>query len=218
MSLSLFCAIPNSNMTNTLFSLYTQNLISESTSTDTSRKLSGLGEERCRLGWARMQETPYVCVPHSPGWACRASRHREEGSWRIPHHTLQPLQMHTEDCPPPPRLKLQGTILAQRPQDKHPLKKSHCGTYFDWQFKPSTHDKHVCTRVETNLASEHHLTKREAETNGRRGQQAGHWRKQTGQTQRSKDSETKSRKGAGRETSVTPGKAVSASSLRTAWR
>lgn len=111
MSLSLFCAIPNSNMTNTLS--HTHKITFWIKQHLCIQKVSGLGEERCRLCRARMQKTLYVCVLHSPGWACRDSRHREQAAEGFPIIPCSPY-IHTEDHPPPPRL----TILAKRLKTK----------------------------------------------------------------------------------------------------
>ncbi len=130
MSLSLFCAIPNSNMTNTLSLSHTHTISFWNNQHWCIQKVSVLGEERCRLGRARMQETPYVCVPHSPGWACRDSRHREEAAEGFPiipcspyRCTLRTTLRHHGSTP--------GDNSCTKPQDKHPLKKSLCDTYFD---------------------------------------------------------------------------------------
>lgn len=82
MSLS-FCAIPNSNMTNTLSHIHTKPH-SESSSTDASRKsLVWVGSG---AGWAEhaCRKPVCVCVPHSPGWACMDSRHWEQTAEGFP--------------------------------------------------------------------------------------------------------------------------------------
>ncbi len=122
MSLSLFCAIPNSNMTNTLS--HTQNLI--------LNQPALIHPESEWFGWGAVQAglsthagNP-VCLCAAFSWLGMQSQQAPgRGSWRIPHHTLQPLQTHTEDRPPPPRLNSRGQFLhkasRQTPTQKKPL-------------------------------------------------------------------------------------------------
>ncbi len=128
MSLSLFCAIPNSNMTNALSHIHTHNLI--------LKQPALMHPESECFGWGAVQAGPSthagnpVCVPHSPGWACRDSRHREEAAEGFPiipcspyRRTLRTTHRHHGSTP--------GDNSCTKPQDKHPLKKSLCDTYFD---------------------------------------------------------------------------------------
>lgn len=118
MSLSLFCAIPNSNMTNTLSHIHTQSH-SESTSTDASRKWvvwvrSGAGwvEHACR------KPHMFVCRILLAGHAETAEA--AEGFPIIPcspyRRTLKTAHRHHGSTP--------GDNSCTRPQDKHPLKKA----------------------------------------------------------------------------------------------
>lgn len=114
------------------------------------------------------------------------------GSWRNPHHTLRPLQKHTEDHPTP-RLSFWGQFL-------HNASRQTATTIHRLTDNPNPEPV-------TNTLQRGSRDKRVER------RQAGHWRYRQA-TQRRRDSETQSRRGAGRETSVTPGKAVRASSLR----
>lgn len=145
MSLSLFFAIASSNKTNTLS--HTQNHILNQPALMHPESHSGLGEEQCRLGRARMQETLYVCVAHSPGWACRDSRHREQAAEGIPIIPCSPYK-HTLRTNPHHHGSTLGDNSCTTTQDKHQIKKIKWKIDFDWHSKPSTHDKHICIRAQ----------------------------------------------------------------------
>lgn len=152
-----------------------------------------------------MQETLCLCAAFS--WlGMQRQQAPGTGSQRNPHHTLQPLQTHTEDHPPPPQLSFWGQFLRNASRQT-PTHKNATPVH---RLTDNPNPEPVTNTYE--------LAKNNSSQRGRRDkwverQQAGHSRYRQA-TQRRRDSETKSKRGAGRETSVTPGKAVSASSLR----
>ncbi len=122
MSLSLFCAIPNSNMTNTLSHIHTKSH-SESTSTDTSRKWvvwvrsgAGWAEHACRK--PRM----FVCRILLAGHAEPAGT----GKRQLKDSPSYPAALTDAHWGPSTTTtaQLQGTILAQSLKTNTHLKKA----------------------------------------------------------------------------------------------